>query len=415
MPTYQPYGGVTESEFNVRWQHWQLECERRLQEQHFSTSHQLTNICQILCGEEQTLLSHLDLMDTWYHLMVSTLLFRNPTVRLFRLHASAQDALMAVGGLAHTTTLDQMLLAAMEADAHQVIKHSQQVMDHAWFGAHLTDLLYHTLGNKSEHKFLGDLRESLLLDYAEVLVGHPSLWQVGILYLDHCGAQGVAMQEVILERLPLTDDSKAQKVIQLAADREMDHVVVSICRVMGRKALSQSRLGAAIWWGVHSRDAAFTSHLAHQILHKYIAEGKFESSALLDNLGPAMLLSDTLTFLGKYREFHTLYNDGNYQEAAHLLISLISSRLAPEYFWPILLVDSLPLLKADEPVISTEQTYELMYCLHNLCDNTKNRNKSSPLESETAVASFTAKESEIRLALTNNLARAVIHEGSVAT
>merc|ERR1739838_565414 len=82
--------------------------------------------------------------------------------------------------------------------------------------------------------------------------------------------------------------------------------------------------------------------------------------------------------------------------------------------WPILLVDSLPLLKADEPVISTEQTYELMYCLHNLCDNTKNRNKSSPLESETAVAAFTAKESEIRLALTNNLARAVIHEGSVA-
>lgn len=154
--------------------------------------------------------------------------------------------------------------------------------------------------------------------------------------------------------------------------------VVSVCRVMGRQALSQERLGAAIWWGVRSKDAAFTSHLAHQvglvlsqflhcifsyitlaiycfifspfhflfltyctflitpkayllllkslqlvlwrelflvhvgskndqkisfafilqILHKYISDGHFESSTLLDNLGPAMLLSDTLTFLG---------------------------------------------------------------------------------------------------------------------
>lgn len=41
--------------------------------------------------------------------------------------------------------------------------------------------------------------------------------------------------------------------------------VVSICRVMGRRALSLGRLGAAIWWGVRSRDAAFTSHLAHQV------------------------------------------------------------------------------------------------------------------------------------------------------
>ena len=41
--------------------------------------------------------------------------------------------------------------------------------------------------------------------------------------------------------------------------------VVSVCRVMGRRALSQDRLGAAIWWGVRSRDSAFTSYLAHQV------------------------------------------------------------------------------------------------------------------------------------------------------
>ncbi|XP_071540417.1 nuclear pore complex protein Nup85 isoform X2 [Panulirus ornatus] len=413
MPVYQVYGGVSVAEFTVRWQHWQSECERRLQEGHFTTCHQLQMICKILCGDQQTINSLSDLMDTWYHLMVSTLLFTCPTVKLFRLHSAAQDAIAFTGGEQRLTPLDNVLLAAMEADSHQVIRECQQVLDNTWFTAHLTDLLCHTMGQKADQKFLTELRESLLLDYADVLVGHSSLWQIGIMYLDHCGPPGIAMSQVVLQRLPLTDDSYAHKIIQLASDRNFDIVVVGVCRVMGRRALSQGRLGSAIWWGVRSRDAAFTSHLAHQILHKYVAEGKFESSPLLDHLGPAMLLSDTLTFLGKYREFHMLYQDGNFQEAATLLVSLISSKLAPEYFWPVLLLDAFPLLKSEEPVISAEQTYELMYCLHNLHNHFSKRGRESLLESEAASFAFVEKEREIRRALSNNLARAIIHEGSV--
>lgn len=40
-------------------------------------------------------------------------------------------------------------------------------------------------------------------------------------------------------------------------------------------------------------------YVSFQILQRYVEDGKFESSPLLDQLGPAMLLSDTLTFLGK--------------------------------------------------------------------------------------------------------------------
>ena len=160
-----------------------------------------------------------------------------------------------------------------------------------------------------------------------------------------------------------------------------------------------------------SRNSHFTEHIANKILQHYVAEGKFDSSnSLLDNLGPAMLLSDTLTFLGKYREFHTLYADSKLEQAAKLLVSLISAKLAPEYFWPVLLVDALPLLGADVPVISSEQTYELMYCLNNLVNK---KTKRSEVYTEAAEAAFKEKEKEIRLALTNNLSRAIIHEGTV--
>lgn len=411
MPTFQAYGGVSVGDFEVRWQHWQSECERRLEEGHFASSHHLRVICKILCGDPEILTKQINLMETWYHLMVSTLLFTKPTVKLFHLSNASQDAIVRMQDQQVITALDHVLLAAMEADIYQVIKECQQVMDNPWFTTHLTDLLCHTMQHKGKQQVLPPLREALLLDYAELLASHSSLWQVSLLYLDYCGPRGVAMAQEVLQRLPVTSDARAQKIIQMASEREFDGVVVSVCRVMGRQALSQGRLGAAIWWGVRSKDAAFTSHLAHQILHKYIADGQFESSTLLDHLGPAMLLSDTLTFLGKYREFHVMYQEGRYEEAAALLVSLISSRLAPEYFWPVLLVDALPLLKAKEPVISSDQTYELMYILDTLSNTT--RDKEDKMENEAAFATFSDREKEIRLALSHNLAQAIICEGTV--
>lgn len=53
---------------------------------------------------------------------------------------------------------------------------------------------------------------------------------------------------------------------------------------MGRQALSQGRLGAAIWWGVRSKDAAFTSHLAHQVGWSFTVPSFLPSSFPLTSL-----------------------------------------------------------------------------------------------------------------------------------
>lgn len=76
---------------------------------------------QILCGDPDTIGSLWDLTDTWYHLMVSTLLYTNPTAKLFHLAGAAQDAIENTrGNHSAITPLDRILLAAMEADIHQV-------------------------------------------------------------------------------------------------------------------------------------------------------------------------------------------------------------------------------------------------------------------------------------------------------
>ena len=99
-----------------------------------------------------------------------------------------------------------------------------------------------------------------------------------------------------------------------------------------------------------------------------------------------MILSDRLTFLAKYREFHKLCGQRDFRyelafsifficlhlflvfllhrTAANLLHSLMWSRLAPKYFWVTLLIDTVPFVCCeDEVIFSSDQTYELMHCL----------------------------------------------------
>lgn len=63
-------------------------------------------------------------------------------------------------------------------------------------------------------------------------------------------------------------------------------------------------------------------------------------------------------------------------------------------FWETLLLDTLPLLESDEPVFTSNDTYEIMLCLEL---------RSSSLEGE--------KADLMRLALARNLARTALAEG----
>lgn len=207
----------------------------------------------------------------------------------------------------------------------------QGVLDNSWFSAHLADLLYHA-GELQSFEDINSLqlRETLLRDYATCLFSHQSMWAVGVLYLDHCPTVGSATLEHLLTRLPCQSEYKATKLIALAERRKLTSVTTSICRVMGRRSLVSERLGAAVAWSVKAQDAPLATHAADAVLRSYLRDSDFSSTDLLDSLGAGLLASDRLAFLGKYREFHRLYSSNNFHTAASLLISLISSRIAPK-------------------------------------------------------------------------------------
>ncbi|XP_076338478.1 nuclear pore complex protein Nup75 isoform X2 [Tachypleus tridentatus] len=401
MPFYQSVTTYSLTEFKLRWHHWQDECRCRLQDGEFAAVDGLEATCKILCGDWEMFQELSELCETWYHLMVSRLLYTDPTVKAHDLFSIAQECITMFDSVNQMTHLDNTLLAAMEFDLQQVIRECGLYLDSWWFVAHLTDLLHH--GGQLDLQQLSyskNLREFQLIDYASSLMSHQSLWQIGVDYFDHCPVLGRQYLELFLERIPLTSEIKTRKVLALAEKREMFHLARSIAKIKGMNALRNGMLGTALTWAVKSKDACFASVLADKFLVEYSESGQFTSPDLLDNLGSCMLVSDRLTFLGKYREFHKMYEEKEFKEASALLVSLLASRLAPKYFWVTLLFDALPLLESEEVVFSSRQTFQLMYCLEELQQKT---DKPPGLKE---------KEDLLRLALTRNLARAFISEGS---
>uniref|UniRef100_A0A8C9KWW7 Nuclear pore complex protein Nup85 n=1 Tax=Serinus canaria TaxID=9135 RepID=A0A8C9KWW7_SERCA len=399
----------TLTELELKWQHWHEECQRYLQDGTFASNPHMESICKILLGDEDAILEKKELMTTWYHFLVTRLLYSHPTVKPMELRFYAQSSMdLFLGGESSPEPLDMILMAAFEFEMHQVIKECSIVLSNWWFVAHLTDLLDHCKLLQSHNLYFGsNMREFLLLEYASGLFSHHSLWQLGVDYFDHCPEYGRVYLELHIERIPLSTEQKALKVLRICEQRQMHEQVRSICKIMAMKALRNNRLGSALSWSIRAKDAAFATLISDRFLKDYCEKGCFSDLDLIDNLGPSMLLSDRLTFLGKYREFHRLYGEKRFAEAARLLLTLMTAHIAPCSFWMTLLTDALPLLEQKEVIFSAEQTYELMRCLEDL---TSPNPGSAPLQDDDVE---TTKVEMLRLALARNLARVIVKEGTV--
>uniref|UniRef100_A0A2K5E6K9 Nuclear pore complex protein Nup85 n=1 Tax=Aotus nancymaae TaxID=37293 RepID=A0A2K5E6K9_AOTNA len=414
MPILSPGNTQTLTELELKWQHWHEECERYLQDCTFASNPHLESLCKIMLGDEAALLEQKELLSNWYHFLVTRLLYSNPTVKPIDLQYYAQSSLdLFLGGESSPEPLDNILMAAFEFDIHQVIKECSIALSNWWFVAHLTDLLDHCKLLQSHNLYFGsNMREFLLLEYASGLFAHPSLWQLGVDYFDYCPELGRVSLELHIERIPLNTEQKALKVLRICEQRQMTEQVRSICKILAMKAVRNNRLGSALSWSIRAKDAAFATLVSDRFLRDYCERGCFSDLDLIDNLGPAMMLSDRLTFLGKYREFHRVYGEKRFADAASLLLSLMTSQIAPRSFWMTLLTDALPLLEQKQVIFSAEQTYELMQCLEDLTSGRPVHGGPDTQQCQDDDIE-TTKVEMLRLALARNLARAIIREGSL--
>ncbi|KAG8194792.1 hypothetical protein JTE90_017233 [Oedothorax gibbosus] len=403
MPMYGTGSGITLNEFRIRWKHWQEECKTRLGRGEFSSDINLETVCKILCGDHETLSEKSILCENWYHLMISVLLYTDPCISISALGDIARTYYKNVSypSKNKSNLVDSIILAAMELDVINVINLACSFNDGWWFASHIMDLFMHGnfLESDSKDNFARRYRTFLLNNYADSLFSHGSMWQIGISYLDHCEVKREAL-EVYLERIPLKTEATARKLIFLAKSRNLDGLVKSIANVMTKKALSSGKLGTALTWVQHSKEVRFADEIADRWMKDYAKHREMKGLEIFKNMGSCMLISDKLTFIGKYCEFHKLHSQHELKSAASLLVSLIASKIAPPKFQALLLLDALPLLESSELILGRQDTYALMGCLEDALQHAKD------------IFTNADHESIIRLALVRNLARAFVLQTS---
>ena len=403
MPTFQHALGQSVSEFDMKWHFWHDECRKRLMNGDFDTKPQLKTIGNILCGDEETIGELRHLCENWYQMLISYLFYRHPTINAYDMHFHSKACIELCGGFADFGSLDNILLAAFKFDISQVIRECCNHLSSWWLPAHLCDLLnYCQLLPDSTAESNGNLRECLIVEYASSLSQLDFYWLVVADYLAYCGPQSEHYLPLFVQRIPLTSEKKASKVLKLCRDHGFYSEAQSVCRQMCRRALQYNRLGTALSWSIEANDSSCAMYVANKLLEEYSATGHFANIDLIDYLGPSVLLSERLTFLVKYRDFHKLYAQEKFSDAAKLLFNLIVNAKAPLEFRPSLFLDCLPLLERETLFYGTDATTKLLACLNTL-DELKNFE-----DLDNAKRKQGKQIENLRLALTKNLAKAIV-------
>ncbi|MCO5566109.1 hypothetical protein L7F22_019785 [Adiantum nelumboides] len=208
--------------------------------------------------------------------------------------------------------------------------------------------------------------------------------------------------------------STAMEVIETCVELNMQLEARAICKHLAGEMVKKDRMGAALAFCVRAQDIRQIKRIADSIFEIYITQGCDAFCAMVDSIPLSLLnrasqqmdedgintinsssASDDLTdkimplqnssfqtsrllFLAKYRDFHRLHTESDLRSAAALLVELLTSNLVPEPYRAVLLVDSLPFLQSDIPMLTSRESYELL----RLLDEILTASATHPLQAE---------------------------------
>lgn len=143
MPLYHILNGIFTTEFQLKWKHWLVDTQSKIDAKLFISEPNLDFLMRLVIGEETAWSQAMSFCETWYELLPAWLLYTEPMVKSYELGKFAKLCIQRMEGKDEMRHLDKVLLATMEFDVMEVIKEIQQMSENGWFVTHLTDLLYH--------------------------------------------------------------------------------------------------------------------------------------------------------------------------------------------------------------------------------------------------------------------------------
>uniref|UniRef100_A0A1A9W0U1 Nuclear pore complex protein Nup85 n=1 Tax=Glossina brevipalpis TaxID=37001 RepID=A0A1A9W0U1_9MUSC len=436
MPTYDVgfLGGFSVQKFRSQWQYWLTDTERKLAANTLAAEPYLEELIHLVTGNTDVWNAQIQNSQYWYEYLPGHLFYTNPACKHFELGTIANAWLERWASLKNSDNieplvkhLDKVILNLMENNMHQMIHSIQLMADNQWFVTHLTDLLYNSgqLQLMGQHQ-LNDcikLRDSLLYEFGSNLMTRNSLWQLGMDYLEYCSEQeGIATLELLLTKIPIKTEKQALKILDICSKKNFNNAEEEICKVQAKKSFSEERYGNALEWAIRSKDTLYITSIADFLLKHYVQTGDMLCPDIVANIGSKMFLSPRLVFLVKYFDFYQFYRKRDFLPAAELLLNLLESEIIPEYFWPSLLIDTIPLLESNDPKILFNETCRILQHLESdlipLIEKKKKRLEKHPDDPVNILKDYRHDNIEeiinlLRLACARNQSRAIIIENTL--
>ncbi|XP_055377669.1 nuclear pore complex protein Nup75 [Condylostylus longicornis] len=426
MPKFNA-GGLSVQKFKSQWQYWLTDTELKLSSGCMSAEPELEEIIRIVIGHTETWDEIINSSKYWYEFLPGFLFYTEPACKYFELGTLANCWLNRYANVRNCSEtgflkqLDHVILNVMENDIINIIFAIQKIGDNLWFATHLTDLLYLSgqlqINGENQENDGKKLRDSFLFEFGSALMGRESLWMLGIDYLKHCNAEERNIIKLLLLKVPNRNEYQAMKVINTAKKLKiLEYIEPEVSKVQARKSIELNRYGNALEWAIRSKDSVFITSIADHFLNHYSNTGDMLCPDVVANVGAKMFVSPRLVFLVKYFEFHQHYQRKEFIQAAELLVNLLDSQITPEYFWPTLLFDAVPLLESKDPKIPSRETCIILQHLEtNLIPLIEKRRH---LENPKIFKDYRIENIEeivklLRLACARNLARALVIENTV--
>ena len=399
-------------EFSNSWQLWSLECKQVYDHYTFTRESRLRPLAGLLAGDLHELIGHKHLVENWFHLMVAMLLYSDPAVKESEYTLLTHESMKYYYPKASDrTNFDRILVSAFTYDLMETFKLCfEEFSDDWWFVTHFADLLFNG-GQLQEYQVVeaNKFRHSLLTEYAGSLMSHRSLWTIGSWYYESCEDQGRQYLNLFLERIPVRDPFCVKKVLVIAERLQLKQLQLTVCEIVARQHFKAGRLSESLIWAIRSEEEMLITDLCDRFLKHYAKNGTFMDEDLLGSLGSLMLVSDRLTFLAKYYEFHQLLKLSHHQEACELLISLLASGIVPNFFRPVLVFDAIPLLQSRNCNFKPSQINNIFQALEELANRSTLDSKFDQ-QSETSfydIDLFKEKEMLLRISIAQKMAEAV--------
>eukprot|EP00004_Rigifila_ramosa_P019505 TRINITY_DN4967_c0_g1_i1.p1 TRINITY_DN4967_c0_g1~~TRINITY_DN4967_c0_g1_i1.p1 ORF type:complete len:488 (-),score=86.40 TRINITY_DN4967_c0_g1_i1:71-1534(-) len=434
-PAYDP--SATNRKQWVNWRNDARVLSERLQEQAEDAEYaeadaaHFQELLALLCGDHEIIQKH---SQAWSDSVSAELLYNHPQARITDIGAIARD----IGVDDIDDDLVKMYLAILQLDPENSLRLIEEVTGDNWLLAHISDLMGKLLLFEIQMPDGMALNEVHLQKYCYELLEIPELWQTTISYARWL-PKGVHLIDAVLERQPYQTQDKARKLIDIATAHGLDHLVFSIANRLALEEVRFGRHASAISWYLRAQDSDGVASVAAQWLSRCFKARSWSELAL----APAAcgsVADATLEMLQRVRLFYESLGGKRDRESlrvtADTLLLLLSSPALPLSFWPVVLHDGIGLINNKELVFSASETSSLMHRLEWLiltasrtaADVGTVRAPLHPTRSSVSVSTaathaaangtsvvLVPKDVEaLRLALTRNLARALMQPGAWA-